>query len=162
MQKQNDRRDRWFAAQASQHGISESEFRAWKAQRDMARHRGIPFHFTPLGWAIWWKVELARIGGERGRKRGQYVMARFQYRGAYELGNVRAITHADNHKDRHPADIEATRYKRIGQARLHLRDRLRHPRARRIATDDGVIFASAALAGEHYGITRQTAAARAR
>jgi hypothetical protein len=59
---------------------------AYKAQRYRASRRGVTFLLTFEEWtAIWlesgkWK--------QRGRRRGQYVMARFGDVGAYAVGNV--------------------------------------------------------------------------
>ena len=58
-------------AQQAIYGIPERDFLAWKAQRDAAKGRGIAFRFTLVGWWLWWKAELRRLGPDavRGRKR---------------------------------------------------------------------------------------------
>jgi hypothetical protein len=62
---------------------------AYTDQKKNAGTRGIPFWLTFEEWLGIWKASghLA----ERGRRRGQYVMARFGDRGAYETGNVEII-----------------------------------------------------------------------
>jgi hypothetical protein len=70
----------------------------YRRHRGNATDRGIPFL---LSFGQWWSV-WQRSGHwcQRGRRRGQYVMARFGDQGAYEVGNVRICTVADNMKER--------------------------------------------------------------
>jgi hypothetical protein len=59
-----------------------------------AKHRGIPFLLTYAEWlAIW---EQSGHLHERGNRKGQYCMARYGDQGAYEVGNVRIVTNAEN------------------------------------------------------------------
>jgi len=59
--------------------------------------RGIAFKFTLEEWIQWWVDELGPDWQlRRGRGKGKYVMARFEDKGAYELGNVKCILHGDN------------------------------------------------------------------
>jgi hypothetical protein len=68
--------------------------RAYANHKSNAKQRGIPFLLTFEQWlAIW--IASGRLD-ERGHFKGQYVMARFKDRGAYETGNVRIITVSEN------------------------------------------------------------------
>jgi hypothetical protein len=69
----------------------------YSQHRFAANNRGIAFNLTFDEWkAIW------RASGhfeERGRRKGQYVMARIGDQGAYEPGNVAIITSEQNHAE---------------------------------------------------------------
>jgi NUMOD3 motif len=66
----------------------------FKQHRDNAKRRDILFLFGfPLWIGTWWE---SGHWFERGRCQGQWVMARRQDRGAYEIGNVTIITNAAN------------------------------------------------------------------
>ena len=151
------------------YGISETEYLAWKGQRDSAARRGIPFHFSLLGWSLWWRQELARLGpqAKRGRRRDQYVMARIRDRGAYEAGNVRCRTVAENaaeiDPDKHRSALLASWAARKAAGEVcHLAVRGdAHPRSKAVVTPLGR-FGSAALAAEAHGISRQYASQLAR
>src|SRR6266849_3582790 len=72
--------------------------REWKQKYDhhkyRAERRGIPFVLT---FKQWWKIwQDSGHLHERGRRQGQYVMARFFGRGSYKTGNVRIISAEDN------------------------------------------------------------------
>lgn len=59
--------------------------------------RGITFKFTLEEWIKWWADQLGPDWQKkRGRGKGKYVMARFEDKGSYELGNVKCILHGDN------------------------------------------------------------------
>ena len=64
--------------------------KVWKpkcyAHRSLAKGRGIPFLMTFEQWLQIW--ESSDHLHERGRRRGQYVMARYGDRGAYEVGRI--------------------------------------------------------------------------
>jgi hypothetical protein len=60
--------------------------RAYKDQRYRAFSRGVPFLLTFGEWTSIW-LESGKWE-QRGRRRGQYVMARFKDVGAYAVGNV--------------------------------------------------------------------------
>jgi hypothetical protein len=79
------------------------ERRGWDAyrhQRKAAAKRGIPFLFEFEGWWAWWQRD--GLWDRRGRRRDQWVMARFGDRGAYEPGNVYATTQSGNARFSHP------------------------------------------------------------
>jgi hypothetical protein len=63
-------------------------------QKTHAIWRGIPFLMTFEEWFSIW--QQSGRWPERGRKRGQYVMARLGDCGAYAIGNVKIITAEDN------------------------------------------------------------------
>lgn len=69
--------------------------------RYMAQRRGIPFLFTQEEWVTWW---ISHLGPDwrnlRGRRRGQYVMARMGDKGAYEHSNVKCVSVTINHAER--------------------------------------------------------------
>jgi hypothetical protein len=68
--------------------------RGFQAHRRNARQRGVPWGFNLWDW---WGVWLDSGKWEqRGRGRGQYVMARHGDEGAYRLGNVSIITGDEN------------------------------------------------------------------
>jgi len=65
-----------------------------------ARKRGIPFHLTRKQWEWLWEREFGPNWLHyRGVRHGQYCMARFGDRGAYEIGNVRIILTTDNTRE---------------------------------------------------------------
>lgn len=151
------------------YGISERDYQAWRAQMHSANCRGIPFRFTLLGWSIWWRIELKKIGPHamRGRQRDCYVMARKGDRGPYEPANVKCIKPLESARDRDPDD-KAAAVVRIAAVRAanghplgqHLRVRGDgHPKSKAVLTPAGR-FGSIALAADHYGITRAGASLR--
>jgi hypothetical protein len=73
-------------------------FSAYSAQRSKARHRGIPFELSFEEWLKVWE-DSGRLP-ERGRRRGQYVMARNGDQGAYAVGNILIITADKNIQER--------------------------------------------------------------
>lgn len=56
----------------------------WQLQK--ARSRDIDFLLSYNEWLTWWKN--TGFLSQRGRKRGQYVMARFEDKGPYALDNI--------------------------------------------------------------------------
>jgi hypothetical protein len=70
---------------------------AFAKQKQHAKLRGIPFLLTFEEWSAIWH-ESGKFA-DRGRCKGQYVMARFGDRGGYEIGNVYIITHSQNVSD---------------------------------------------------------------
>ncbi len=66
-------------------------------QKHEAIRRGIQFKLTFDEWLMIW----TRSGHleERGRKRGQFVMARKGDKGPYAVGNVKIITNGDNNRE---------------------------------------------------------------
>lgn len=63
-------------------------------QRSKALDRGIPFNLT---YEEWWDIwQKSGKWEQRGRKLGQYVMSRYNDKGAYEIGNVFIQLHSKN------------------------------------------------------------------
>lgn len=72
-------------------------YRKWYMHRRDALRRGIPFLLSFEQWMhIWQESGHWR---ERGKKKGQYVMARPGDKGAYEEGNVKIILQEDNTRE---------------------------------------------------------------
>lgn len=69
----------------------------YRQHRRDALGRGIKFKLTFEQWCRIW--EQSGKWALRGRKRGQYVMARFGDRGPYSVSNVHIITSEQNHID---------------------------------------------------------------
>lgn len=66
----------------------------YKTQRFNAIKRGIAWEFNLWGWyCVWLHSRKLHL---RGRKKGQYVMARFNDCGPYSKGNVKIITCSEN------------------------------------------------------------------
>ena len=70
--------------------------RVFTMQKLNAKRRGIPFRLTFISWWEIWS-DSGHFSA-RGRGKGQYVMARFKDRGAYEVGNVEIVRFEDNIK----------------------------------------------------------------
>jgi hypothetical protein len=146
------------------YGIPEHVFKAFKAQWDGAVSRGIPWRFGLFQWDQWWKRELLALGPEakRGRRKGHYMMARFNDAGAYEHGNVYAATASQNANDI-PADVRAAMIEKgsetaraNGRPRgAHLKLGNRHPMAHPVETELGV-FPSIRLASQAHGFSERT------
>lgn len=67
---------------------------AYKTQKSHAKSRGIPFLISfDEWWDIWWQSGKWE---RRGRRKGQFVMARFGDQGAYVVGNVRICLVSEN------------------------------------------------------------------
>jgi len=62
--------------------------------RNRSRQCKIPFVLTFLDWLKIW-IDSGQLEN-RGRFFGGFVMARFEDKGAYEVGNVSIISHAEN------------------------------------------------------------------
>ena len=63
-------------------------------QQSKAKIRGIEFKLTFEQWlGVWTKSGKLE---QRGRLKNQFVMARFQDKGAYEIGNIEIITVSEN------------------------------------------------------------------
>lgn len=80
---------------------------AWRSQRSHAKSRGISFLLTFEQWFEIWLASGHWL--ERGRGRGKYCMSRFGDAGAYEVDNVRIITHEQNLSEGHkgkPKSVE--------------------------------------------------------
>jgi hypothetical protein len=72
----------------------ETPLRQFQVHRASAKERGIEFKLTFEEWDQWWKD--SGHYDERGKERGQYVMARKGDLGAYEIGNLDCITTGEN------------------------------------------------------------------
>lgn len=73
---------------------------AYYQQKHTSKTRGIPFELTRVEWFKWWEDNLGPDWYEkRGRKTGQYVMARIGDVGPYKLGNIKCILCTDNCKE---------------------------------------------------------------
>jgi hypothetical protein len=72
---------------------------AFHTHKRGAKARGIRFHFTYDEWVAWWMKHLGPDWfSKRGRKRGQYVMARNRDKGPYSIWNVKCVLARDNHR----------------------------------------------------------------
>ena len=71
---------------------SKAKFSTHKAG---AKSRNIPFNFTFDEWYSFWLQ--SGYWHNRGNKKGQYVMSRYNDVGPYEIGNVFIQTAEDNH-----------------------------------------------------------------
>jgi hypothetical protein len=69
----------------------------FREQRNSAKRRGISWRLTYEQWLKIWSDsgKLAR----RGNRKGNYVMARFDDKGSYAVGNVKIITCQQNNRD---------------------------------------------------------------
>ena len=69
-------------------------------QRFNAKKRGIEWYFTFQEWVRWWKSKLGPDWmAKRGKRRGQYVMARKGDKGPYAIWNVTCQLSSHNHYD---------------------------------------------------------------
>jgi hypothetical protein len=72
----------------------QSDFRKYRAHKDNAKKRNVPFL---LSFEEWWDIwQKSGHYDERGNKKGQYCMSRYNDIGAYQLGNVFIQLHSDN------------------------------------------------------------------
>lgn len=143
--------------------IPDEAWRAYKAHEHNAKRRGIPFLFTPRQWWDWWNI--AGRWENRGRKTGQYVMARKDDIGPYSIDNVFCAT-AFGNIDSIPFKTRSAGIKKAYASGAKSAEHLKirgdgHPKSRAILTPKGR-FGSAALAAEAFGLTRQHAAKKAR
>lgn len=140
-------------------------WQAFRAHRNNARRRHIPFLFSFEEWKAWWLTDDR--WAYRGRHSHGLVMARRMDVGPYSPGNVECVTAGGNNQSMNPLSRammvvkgRATKLARGTKEPLSQRGD-GHPRSRAVMTPAGR-FGSAALAADHYGITRQAAALRAR
>lgn len=134
---------------------------AFRAHLNNAKRRGIPFLFDFETWWAWWQVDDR--WAQRGRTAEALVMARVGDLGPYSPENVYVATQARNHADI-PVSVRSSASAKGHVTRPHRHLNVRgagHPKSKAVATPAGV-FGSAALAAEHHGIARQTAARWAR
>jgi hypothetical protein len=95
---------------------------AYLIQKRHAKDRGIEWLFTFERWVLWWKSQLgANWINLRGRRRGQYVMSRFNDVGPYVESNIKCTLHEINSveglvgKKRRASTIEKMRIAATGQ-----------------------------------------------
>jgi hypothetical protein len=67
----------------------------YSVQRTSAINRGIDWQFTYDTWIEWWGKDIAN----RGRLKGQLVMARYNDIGPYHPDNVRKATCSENNSE---------------------------------------------------------------
>ena len=140
--------------------------KAFTNQRHRAKTRDIAWELTYKQWLKVWGD--SGHFHDRGLKGDGYVMSRFNDLGPYAVDNVEIIKHSANVTQEQvmikraqtlaarPDDWEPTgRYK-------HLKDRDNHPKSRAVVCPDGVVYPSAAVAGEVHGRTRATISHRCR
>lgn len=73
---------------------------AWHDQGRQAHKRGIEWDFSFDDWCGWWVKHLGpNWFWMRGRRKGQYVMARYYDDGPYVIHNVKCIKSEDNVKE---------------------------------------------------------------
>jgi hypothetical protein len=70
----------------------------YNEHRANAKKRSIPFLLTFDEWVDIWLA--SGKWGQRGARKGQYVMARFGDKGAYEVGNVKICRAEENRAER--------------------------------------------------------------
>jgi len=74
-----------------------NEYTKYRHHKNLAKGRNIPFELTFIEWwNIWQKSGKWE---QRGRKRGQYVMSRFNDIGPYAINNVEIKTQEDNFRE---------------------------------------------------------------
>jgi hypothetical protein len=149
--------------------LPKDAYQAFHSQFSSAKHRNIQFLFTLEEWWAWWQTYDHEHGCTRWDRRGMgktaLVMARFGDVGPYSPANVYCATHSQNTKDccdRDPSRLSLQAIQWHAQNDCHLKGKRgdSHPKSHPVITPDGR-FGSAALAGEHYGITRQAVKYRA-
>jgi hypothetical protein len=69
----------------------------YNVQRLTAAKRNIDWHFTYDTWIEWWGEDIIN----RGKSKGQLVMARYSDTGPYHPDNVRKATTGENVKEAH-------------------------------------------------------------
>lgn len=150
--------------------IPEAKWFAFVAHKNNAKRRNISFEFTLEQWVKWWETD--NKWENRGRRKKEFVMARYNDEGPYAPDNVYCATSEKNVADFNNNKVKKetaciknveTKNNKIKSGVdvcKHLR-RENHPKSRKITTPDGV-FLNATVASEHYGITRQAASLRAK
>lgn len=129
-----------------------SSKRAYRAQIDNSRRRGIEFNFSYREWLDFWGDDLK----DRGKCKGQLVMARKGDRGPYSIENVYIVTGEANR-----AEISLEKRKAAakqawtGDRTSHLENKAKHPRNRAVA-HHGEQYVSAAEASRNTGNKART------
>lgn len=154
-------------------GLSREVYQAFRSHWSSAKKRKIPFLFSLEEWWLWWQTYDEDHGcirwGRRGRNASSLVMARYGDLGPYAPENVYCATQSRNVRD-----IDQSRYEKPDQKVEFQKKREggyvwwldgkrgdEHPCSRAVITPEGR-FGSCALAGDHFGITRQGAYLRAK
>ena len=87
----------------------------YSCQKSKAKHRGVEFTLT---FEEWWDIwEQSGKWEQRGCRKGQYVMSRYNDTGPYAVGNVFIQSCEDNHKQVQLTDEvrKVMRNKRLGK-----------------------------------------------
>lgn len=121
--------------------------KAYFQQMRNAKCRGIEFLMSWEEWVMVWLVSGKLL--KRGKKAGQYVMARFNDRGAYEITNVEIILATQNTSDGILGKPKSKSH------RMKLRKILDEIRVSQPLTANGVYYESFADAGRAHNITYQ-------
>ena len=111
----------------------------YQIQRNSALVRNIEWHFTYESWLAWWGDDIVN----RGRKRGQLVMARYKDRGPYHPDNVRKATCSENLTEAHKGKIQPF-------TKEH-KKKLSTSKQKPIKTPQG-LFNSRKQCAEHYNV----------
>ena len=94
----------------------------YHAQKCAAGKKNIPWHFTFETWLDWWGSDIVN----RGRKRGQLVMARNGDIGPYHPDNVRKATCSVNCGEAHLGKKHSKEWcDKVGRARKAAWDKLK-------------------------------------
>lgn len=73
---------------------------AYQRHKGRAKKQNKGWFFTFEEWVAWWEIQLGpNWRNLRGKRRGQYVMARFGDKGPYHPDNIECITCGQNIKD---------------------------------------------------------------
>ena len=123
--------------------------RYWRQKRHAAR-RNIPFLLTFEQWSDLWRE--SGKWDQRGRFHGQYCMARYGDKGAYEIGNVRICLSEENRAEgnKHPWSWERRRRTsaRLKGRRFLLATRAKMSASAKIKTFSASHRANLSLAGK--------------
>lgn len=88
----------------------------YACHKSKAKSRGIEFNLT---YDEWWDIwQKSGKWEERGARKGQYVMSRYNDMGAYRVGNVFIQPHEDNRREAmlgKPANYIRTPEQRLAQ-----------------------------------------------
>ena len=100
---------------------------AYQRQKSAARRRGIQFLLSFEEWRTLW-LESGKWE-QRGKRKGQYVMARYGDAGAYAVDNVRICTNRENSLEAWETSGDETR-RRMSKAAKARWARARHDTSR--------------------------------
>ena len=85
----------------------------FKTHRRDAGNRGIPFLFTFEEWITFWLDSGLWL--QRGNRKGQYCMSRFNDEGPYAIHNIEIKTHSENIKEARAKEFKEGRQARLGK-----------------------------------------------